>query len=327
MNTSQKNDQAVHYLQSTAYPAGKIAIRYKFPKGPTNKVVLILHGATLPSFIFDLPPSPTQPSMMSYLADKGYAVYSIDFRGYGLSSKPAAMDDPSMSGLPIMNHKDAAVDVQDAVDFIQKQHPNISIVLCGFSWGSSISGYIASQQDWVSKLILLGPVYSYPNPQWKELADPGDQTRLNPGIKSYRLASRERWCGLWNRELEGKNLNQYRNPKTLGLLLDHIENTDIKWAQENQKSGYIRLSTGVLSDALRTFNQNPIYDASKISCPTFVLRGELDTASLSADADGLMKKLTCPKKRVDIKDATHYGILELGAERFFQAITDFIENN
>ena len=75
MNTSQKNDQAVHYLQSTAYPAGKIAIRYKFPKGPTNKVVLILHGATLPSFIFDLPPSPTQPSMMSYLADKGYAVY------------------------------------------------------------------------------------------------------------------------------------------------------------------------------------------------------------------------------------------------------------
>ena len=62
-------------------------------------------------------------------------------------------------------------------------------------------------------------------------------------------------------------------------------------------------------------------------CPTLVLRGEYDTASLCADADGLMATLTCQKQRIDIADATHYGILEQSAERFFEAITDFIEGD
>jgi hypothetical protein len=40
-----------------------------------------------------------------------------------------------------------------------------------------------------------------------------------------------------------------------------------------------------------------------------------------------MATLTCQKQRLDIADATHYGILEQGAERFFEAITDFIEDD
>jgi hypothetical protein len=40
-----------------------------------------------------------------------------------------------------------------------------------------------------------------------------------------------------------------------------------------------------------------------------------------------MTLLKCEKQLVDITDATHYGILERGAERFFKAITDFIEGD
>lgn len=316
----------IFYLPSTACSSSKIGIRNILPKSSENAVIVLLHGATLPSIIFDLPGDKDHPTMMSYLVAKGFAVYSLDFRGYGLSSKPTVMDDPTMAGPPLITHKDAACEVYDVFQYIKEKHPNMPITLCGFSWGSTISGYIASHTDWVSKLILLGPVYSYKNPQWQELADPNDSSKLNPGIKSYRIASRERWCGLWDRELRANNAIEWRNPKTLEMLLEHIESTDAIWAKQTQNIGCIRIPTGVLVDALQTYNQNPIYDASKIKCPTFVLRGMQDTASLSADADGLMNALICPKKRVDIPKATHYGILEQRAERFFEAIATFIKS-
>lgn len=314
----------IQYIPSTADSSCKIAVRSILPIGQVNVVVLLLHGATLPSIIFDLLGEQCHTTMMSYLSANGCAVYSLDFRGYGLSSKPKAMDDSTMTGLPLIIHKDAANDVYDVQKLLAQQHPNIPIVLCGFSWGSSISGYIATHRHWVSKLILLGPVYSYKNPQWQELADLNDSTKLNPGIKSYRIASRERWCGLWDRELKVNNATMWRDPKTLEALLDHIENTDITWAKKSNNPGCIRIPTGVLMDALQTYNKTPIYDASKIKCPTLVLRGEHDTASLSADAAGLMNALICQKQRIDIPDATHYGILERQAERFFRSIVDFI---
>ena len=316
----------ISHISSSVCSCSKIATRMHLPAVQAKAIVIILHGATLPSIIFDLPGAPNQMTMMAYFAAQGYAVYSLDFGGYGHSSKPFEMDDPLMAGPPLITHEDAALDVADVVQLIKQQYPKLPIILCGFSWGSSISVYIATNNDWISKLILLGPVYSHPNPQWKELADPKDPIKLNPGIKSYRVASRERWCGLWDRELRGRDAS-WRDPSTLKALLDHIESTDAMWAEKTQNKGCIRIPTGVLADALRTYNQNPIYDASKISCPTLVLRGEYDTASLCADADGLMATLTCKKQRIDIPDATHYGILEQGAERFFKAITDFIEDD
>lgn len=314
----------IHHIPVTTELSCKIALRSVLPSGQASVAVLLLHGATLPSIIFDLPGDTDQPTMMSYLATKGCAVYALDFRGYGLSSKPVAMNDPNMSRPPLITHKEAADDVSDVKQFITQQHPGIPIVLVGFSWGSSISGYITTHTDWVSKLVLLGPVYSYKNPQWKELADPNDSTRLNPGIKSYRIASKERWCGLWDREIKVHNATTWRDPKTLEMLVDHIEDTDIRWAKTSNNPGCIRIPTGVLVDALQTYNQTPIYDASKIKCPTLVLRGEQDTASLNADADGLVSALMCSKQRIDIPDATHYGILERNAMRFFKKIADFV---
>lgn len=315
----------IYHLKSSVSLCS-IAARVKesviHPKG----VILLLHGATLPSIIFDLPCTEGKLTMMEYLAMQGYVVYSLDYRGYGDSSKPTEMDDSAMKGSPLITHKDAVQDVLDVVQLIKSRHSNLPIILCGFSWGSSISGYLATHTDWVHKLILLGPVYSYPNPQWQELADPNDPTKLNPGIKGYRLAARERWCGLWERELRSHDAFSWREPEILELLLSYIEKTDIEWAERTNNKGYIRIPTGVLADALQTYNQKPIYDATQIKCPTFVLRGENDTASLSADVDGLMSKLTCPKRSLDIPNATHYGILEKQSIRFFKAMMDFIEH-
>ncbi len=314
----------INYLQSSADVNCKIAVRSGLPKIQAESVVLILHGATLPSIIFDLAVFEGH-SMLSYIAENGIAAYSLDYRGYGLSSKPIEMDSPPVAGNLLITHIDAVVDVHDVLKFINEQHPGKPIVFCGFSWGSTIAGYIASTTNLAKKLILLGPVYSYKNPQWLELANPNDNTNLNPAIKNYRIALRERWCGLWDRELASNQIF-WRDPKVLEELLNHVEKSDSNWANLTGKIGCIRIPTGVLADALRVYNQNPIYDASKITCPTLVLRGDHDSASLAADVSGIINTLTCHKQLINVDNATHYGILERGAGRFFKAIIDFINH-
>lgn len=313
----------INYIQSSADQSCKIAVRSCLPESEIKSIILILHGATLPSIIFDLPVSNGQ-SMMSYMASHGIAAYSLDYRGYGLSLKPLAMDDPLMEGSPLINHADAAADVMDVLNFIRKRHARNFVIFCGFSWGSTIAGHIAATTNIVERLILLGPVYSYKNSQWAELADPSDTRKLNPVIKSYRIAGRDRWCSLWDRELKEINGIHYRDPEVLAKLLLHIETSDKDWAYRSNREGCIRIPTGVLSDALRVYNQDPIYDASKIKCPTLVIRGENDTASVNADVLGIINALTCNKERIDIADATHYGILERTSERFFEKIKQFI---
>ena len=311
----------INYIQSSVDKNCKIAVRSCMPKSEIKSVMLVLHGAVLPSIIFDLPVN--GQSMLSYMASSGIAVYTLDYRGYGLSSKPLEMDDLAMAGPPLINHVDATCDVLDVLSFINQRHGGSHKVFCGFSWGSTIAGHIAATTNLVEKLILLGPVYSYKNPQWAELADPNDTSKLNPSIKSYRIVGRERWCGLWSHELKVSNGMHWRDPTILKELLSNIEASDSTWAKENGRDGCIRIPTGVLSDALRVYNQNPIYNASKIQCPTLVIRGKYDTASLDTDVSGLMNTLTCHKKRIDISNSTHYGILENDAARFFEEIMQF----
>jgi hypothetical protein len=93
-----------------------------------GKVVLLLHGATVPGFVaFGL--DHEQCSLMRYLARAGWDTFTLDFEGYGLSTRPLVLDAPAAfpeSRAPI--HSDVAVhNVERVVEFIR--------TLCGgASW-------------------------------------------------------------------------------------------------------------------------------------------------------------------------------------------------
>jgi pimeloyl-ACP methyl ester carboxylesterase len=58
-----------------------------------ERVVLFVHGAGTPAEVaFDVPYE--DYSWMAYLAREGYDVFSMDFTGYGRSTRPPAMNDP-----------------------------------------------------------------------------------------------------------------------------------------------------------------------------------------------------------------------------------------
>lgn len=311
------------YIQSSADQNCKLYVRELAPETP-KAIAIVLHGATLSSIIFDL--KVTEHSMLGFLAAQGFATYSLDYRGYGNSSKPAAMNDPEMKSTPLIDHSDAHADVMDLIRYTQSIYPNLPINLVGFSWGSNISGFTSLKTE-INKLILLGPVYSYANPSWRELGDASDVMQLNKSIKSYRIVSRVRWHKPWDVEIPFTDKSVWRDPKLLELLCDEIEATDADWAKATGNQGTIRIPTGVLSDAHRVYTRRPIYDASKITCPTLILRGEQDSASQNEDMQGLFAKLQCPKQRIDIPNSSHYGILEKGADRFFEVIGEFLRSN
>ena len=73
----------------------EIFVRNKRPADMTafrpERTVIYVHGATYPaSTAFDL--QLDGMSWMDYIASRGYDVYLLDLRGYGMSTRPPEMD-------------------------------------------------------------------------------------------------------------------------------------------------------------------------------------------------------------------------------------------
>src|SRR5258706_5743566 len=84
-------------------PGISVYVRNKRLAGMTafspEKTVLYVHGATYPSeTAFDLQLDGI--SWMDYIARAGYDVWLVDVRGYGGSTRPAAMDQPANANPP-----------------------------------------------------------------------------------------------------------------------------------------------------------------------------------------------------------------------------------
>lgn len=151
------------FMITAADPGIQLHVRNKRLEGrdsfPGERVVLFVHGATYPSetvFDIDLPGG----SWADHVARKGYDVYLLDVRGYGRSTRPAAMDAPPTENPPFATTTDAVKDVGSAVEFILKRRGISKLNLVGWSWGTAImAGYAMSNRDKVNKLVLYAPLW------------------------------------------------------------------------------------------------------------------------------------------------------------------------
>ena len=145
-------DQGIQLYERNKHPMGQ-------DKYAPDKIVLMVHGATYPSeavFNLDLPGG----SWMDYIAKRGYDFYFVDVRGYGGSTRPAVMEEPADKNPAFADTRDAVRDVSAAVDFILQRRGVTSINLIGWSWGTSIMGGYASQNNAkVNRLVLYAPLW------------------------------------------------------------------------------------------------------------------------------------------------------------------------
>src|SRR3954468_17312032 len=101
-------------------PGIDIFVRNKRPanlgKYSAERTLLMVHGSTYPAHTgFDLPLG--GQSWMDFAASRGFAVYCLDGRGYGRSTRPAAMNEPAQNNPPFARTPDAVKDISAVLNF------------------------------------------------------------------------------------------------------------------------------------------------------------------------------------------------------------------
>ncbi len=119
----------------------------------TGKVVLLLQGTPVPGHInFDLQVpgnSGLTYSLMDYLAERKFDVFTVDYQNHGRSDKHEC-------GLCVTTQV-AFNDIDAVVDYIRGLRGVKQVYLLGFSWGTQTGGlYTMQRPHRVKRLVFVG---------------------------------------------------------------------------------------------------------------------------------------------------------------------------
>lgn len=274
-------------------------------------VVLFVHGATFPaSSTFDVPLP--QASWMDRIAYTGADVYALDIRGYGGSTRPAAMLQPPEANAPFARAADAVRDISAAVDFILARRRSRQLTLIGWSWGTTTTAMYASQHpEKVEALVLVSPV-------WLGVQPPKYQG-------AYRTSTRE----------------SARAFSIAGIPKDRVEDIspmatfDAWWTAtlatdpDGRKLSppVVRSPNGVMQDFEDWAAGRPAYDPALIRARTLLLVGEWDVITPPAMAQALYTQLTHAAERrlIQFSEATHFMIIEKHRLRVVDEVRNFLD--
>src|SRR4051812_19999224 len=173
-------------------PGIEIYVRNKRPADLSafrpERTLLFVHGATYPAHTsFDLKLDGL--SWMDYIAARGYDVYLLDLRGYGMT-RPQEMDQAPDANAPIVRGVTAVTDISAVVDFILKRRNIARLNLLGWSWGTTLMAtYTTQNPGKVERLALYAPAWIRTTPSLM-------QTGPGP-TPAYRTVSRDQALGRW----------------------------------------------------------------------------------------------------------------------------------
>jgi pimeloyl-ACP methyl ester carboxylesterase len=281
--------------------------------GP-GRIVLFVHGATFPSetmFDIDLPGG----SWMEHAAKRGFDAYLVDIRGYGRSTRPAAMSEPPAANPPFAGAEDAARDISAVVDFILKRRDAQRVSLVGWSMGTTfMARYASLNPGKVEKLVLYAPVWHEPT------------LKAPPYSGAYRTGTRE----------SIRPFNTAGIPKDRVAEISPTEWYD-KWWQANLATDpvgaartppVLRAPNGVLRD-LNDFwaRGKPTYDAAAVRAPTLLVMGEWDVITPPEQGLALFKRLVNAKERrvMVLSEGSHSMGVEKNRLHLIREVQGFLE--
>lgn len=281
---------------------------------PAERIVLFVHGATYPAetgFDIDLPGG----SWADNVARKGYDVYLVDVRGYGRSTRPAAMDAPPAQNPPFATTAEAIKDVSAAVDFILKRRGVAQLNLVGWSWGTAImGGYTADNNDKVNKLVLYAPL-------WHLKAPPPIS-----GTGAYRVVQRDPARQRGIRGIPPQRVEELSPTGWFDTWWQGNLATDPEGAKKNPP--VVRAPNGVLKDIVEYWGAGKAtWEPEKIRVPTLLILAEWDQDTPLYMAQEVFAKLTnAPHKRhVVIGEGTHAAALEKNRMHLIEQVQRFLD--
>ncbi|MBL8382527.1 MAG: alpha/beta fold hydrolase [Burkholderiales bacterium] len=305
-------------------PGIEIAVRNKHPAAlrafAPERTVIYLHGATYPAAAsFDLPLGGL--SWMDYIAGRGYDVYLLDVRGYGASTRPAAMDGPADHGTPFAHTEEAMRDLDAVVDFVCRRRGIDRVVLLAWSWGTAIAQWYASRRpERVAGLALYAPLWIRETPS---LVGAGAGP---PG--AYRTVTRAQAQARWLTGVPDERRADLIPPGWFDAWWTATLATDAQGARRDPP--VLRAPNGVVADGRAYWGAGRIpWDPAAIRAPVLLVRGEWDCDTPGDMARNLFARLTGTrsKRLVELGAGTHTLMMETNRMHLFREVQRFLDDD
>jgi pimeloyl-ACP methyl ester carboxylesterase len=278
-----------------------------------GKVLLLIQGFSVPGHVaFDT--DYENCSLMRHFARLGWDTFTVDFEGFGASTRPLVMDDPAAfpdAKAPI--RVDVTLhNVERVVDFIRALRGVEQVHLLGWSQGAVLEAprYAIRHPDKVASLILKGGAYENPLSE-EERDEIVAQLETEKVLHSVPLL--DRWAGLGTEE----------DMVVRGCFEAYLPPFLASDPKSGELGGVLRVPAGRSIDVRLAA---PHFDAGKITVPTMVIRGEADTWATHEDNQQLLGDLASDiKEYVEIPGGGHFLHFEHVNLEFYRALQAFLE--
>jgi len=292
-----------------------------------KRPILLVHGARVSAKAsFDLPVS--GGSLAADLAKRGFDVYTLDVRGYGASTRPAAMAMAPTSAAALVRTNDAVEDIDAAVDFVSRRSGGAKVALFGWATGGQWAGHYATlHSPKLSAVVMLNSLYrgtsSHPligrGTGMEDKEHPGAFNRTACG--NYRLSDAASIVGAWDRTV-GDDKDAARDPAVAKAYVEAALDSDSTSRQREPRS--FRAPCGAMEDSFYLATGRQLWDASLITAPVLAIAGEKDFWSRPEDMQNLQADLVHAEavRMVRIPNATHFLHLERPARGRAQLIDE-----
>jgi pimeloyl-ACP methyl ester carboxylesterase len=262
---------------------------------PALPVLFLVHGSSTSSAGFDLTvPGRDEYSMMNAFARFGFDVWTMDFTGYGKSSRGTGNSDI----------KDGVEDLKAALPTVVQETGQQKFHVFGESSGALRAGAFAmAHPEMIDRLMLAAFTYTGEgSPTLKDRAKQLDFYRTH----NRRPRDRDMIRSIFTRDQVGTS------DPAVGEALADVE---MKYGDDVPTGTYLDMTSNL-----------PIVDPLKIRTPLLIVRGEYDGIATEVDLISFYTKLTVPDRQfIVLPGAAHALSLGINREQFWHVMRAFLE--
>jgi len=262
---------------------------------PALPVLFLVHGSSISSTSFDLTvPGKSEYSLMDTFARFGFDVWTMDFEGYGKSSRTEGNS----------NIADGVEDLKAAMPVVARETGEQKFHVFGESSGALRAGAFAmAHPEMINRLVLAA--FTYTGEGSPTLADRAKQVEF---YKTHNRRPRDRDMirSIFTRDKPGTS-----DPAVGEALAD----AEMKYGNDIPTGTYLDMTAHL-----------PIVDPLKVHVPVLLVRGEYDGIATEVDLLSFYKQLPyADRQMIILPGAAHALTLGLNRQQFWHVMRAFLE--